>query len=95
MPSGRYILPELDASKWEPIDRILSIRFPKIGSFEFFYLVINFGDVYYAIWSEQFATVRFLSKEVTDRCFDDLARRGYEVVITSVGAFFHLGNFDD
>jgi len=80
-------LPELDPSQWKPIDRVLTIRCSGFGPFDFFYIAIEFEDVYYVMWTENFVTVKFLSKEQTDRCFNDFARKGFEVMITAVSAF--------
>lgn len=87
VPSGFCVLPELDPSQWKPIDRVLTIRCSGFGPFDFFYIAIEFEDVYYVMWTENFVTVKFLSKEQTDRCFNDFARKGFEVMITAVSAF--------
>lgn len=88
MSSRLCILSELDSLQWKSIDRVLIIRCSEISSFDFLYIVIEFEDVYYVMWSEYFVTVRFLSKKQINRCFNEFTRKEFEVMITAVSAFF-------
>ena len=78
-----------------PIRKCVVVHDPRISSLDFFNFASQFGPIYKAQWTPRCASVVYVSREHTDRCFDELVNKGYLAAITAVSAPHVRGNVSD
>lgn len=78
-----------------PVRKCLIVHDPIISSTDFFNFASQFGPIYKAQWTPGCASVVYVSEEHTDRCFDELIKKGHLAAITAVSAPHGRGNVSD